>query len=59
MTKMRRAVAGIAFAAMLALSLAATQGTAWARTTTPPPAIVVPPHAIGGMLTAFGVTWED
>ena len=71
MSKMRRALAGFAFAAMLALSLAATQGTAWAATidardgravvdgrgSTPPKSIV--PPTIGGMLTAFGVTWED
>jgi hypothetical protein len=70
---MRRALAGTAFAAMIALSLAATQGTAWAasidprdgmsvdsgRRTTPSPTMVAPPPASGGTLTAFGTTWED
>jgi hypothetical protein len=64
-------MAGIAFAAMLALSLAATQGTAWAATIdtrdgtavvdgrgTPPPKTNTAPTT-GGMLTAFGVSWED
>ena len=73
MSKMRRVIAGVAFAATIALSLGATQGTAWAasidprdgmsvdsgRRTTPPPTTVAPPPAGGGMLTAFGATWED
>jgi hypothetical protein len=71
MTKLRRAVAGIAFVAMLALSLAATQGTAWAATIDPrggttivdgrgstPQKNTLPPSS-GGVLTAFGVSWED
>ena len=71
MTKMRRALAGIAFVAMLALSLSATQGTAWAATIdtrdgvsvdagrgNTPPKSMVPPR-IGGMLNSLGVTWED
>ena len=59
MTKMRRALAGFAFVAMLALSLTAMQGTAWARTQTPPPTVIVPPTTIGGLLNSLGVTWED
>ena len=73
MSNMRRVIAGVAFAATIALSLAATQGTAWAagidprdgmsvdsgRRTTPPPPMVAPPPATGGALTAFGTTWED
>jgi hypothetical protein len=73
MIKMRRVIAGVAFAATIALSLAATQGTAWAasidprdgmsvdsgRRTTPPPTTVAPPPSGGGIPTAFGVTWED
>ena len=71
MTKMRRALAGVAFVAMLALSLAATQGTAWAATIdardgvsivdgrgTTPPNIAIPPK-VRGFLIALGVTWED
>jgi hypothetical protein len=71
MTKMRRALAGIAFMAMLALSLAATQGTAWAATIdardgttieggrgSTPPKSILPPTS-GGFLTALGVTGED
>ena len=71
MTKLRRAVAGIAFVAMLALSLAATQGTAWAATIdvrdgvsvdagrgSTPPKSVVPPST-GGTFHSLGVTWED
>ena len=70
MTKMRHALAGIAFVAMLALSLAAAQGTARAATIDTrdgasitsgrgsTPKTILPPTA-GGVLTAFGVTWED
>jgi len=71
MTKMRRALAGSAFAAMLALSFAAAQGTAWAATidtrdgtqvvdgrATTPPTITVPPTIKGGP-SPLGVTWED
>ncbi len=70
MSKMRSALAGFAFAAMLALSLAATQGTASAATIDTrdgasitsgrgsTPKTTLPP-TVGGVLTAFGVTWED
>jgi hypothetical protein len=71
MTKMRRVLAAFIVAATIALLLAATQGTAWAatidprdgttivddRATTPAPPVL--PPTIGGLLTAFGVTWED
>jgi hypothetical protein len=71
MTKMRRVLAALVFGATIALSLTATQGTAWAATfdaqsgvsvetgrgSTQPKSIL--PPSTGGMLTAFSVTWED
>ena len=72
MTKLRRALTGIAFTAMLALTLAATQGTAWAasmdlrgdasvadgRNRPTAPQTAMPPK-VGGILNSLGVSWED
>jgi hypothetical protein len=67
----RGALAGVAFAATIALSLATAPGTAWAasidahgatieqgRGRTPAPPILVPRTPIP-VYSPLGVTWED
>ncbi len=57
--KMRRMLAGIAFAAMLAVSMSVSADNAWANPpTNPAPSITITVGGGGGFLS-LGVTWED
>jgi hypothetical protein len=62
MKNMKKVLTGIAFSAVIALSLLATSADAYARTR-PQPNTTVPAPTLGapaqpGYLNALGVTWE-